>query len=257
METPVLFECKGQQIVGMLHLPAGRGRWPAALLLHGFTGNKSETHRMFVKLARQLVAEGIGVLRFDFRGSGDSDGEFEQMTIRSQIADAQEAVRFLARHKRINSKRLALVGFSLGGTIAAHLVAREKQRVKALVLIAPVAEGTGILDELTTPDAVASLAQTGVVDYFGNRVGVQFIRQFADMKPLQEVVKCQCPVLLIHGEKDPTVPLEHTDMYERALAQANRTVKKMVVADADHTFNRLLWEQRVLAETVQWIAASL
>lgn len=146
METPVVFDCKGEQIVGMLHLPVGRGRVPGVLLLHGFGGHKAETHRMFVKLARRLVARGMGVLRFDYRGSGDSSGEFEEMTIRSQICDAIRALTFLSRHKRINSKRLAVVGFSLGGAVAAHLVAREKARVQSLVLISPVAEGSVILD---------------------------------------------------------------------------------------------------------------
>ena len=158
METPVTFECKGQQIVGMLHLPKGRGRFPAALLLHGFTGTKVEAHRMYVKLSRTLAQHGIASLRFDYRGSGDSAGEFEDMTIRSEIADSLEAIRFLARHKRVNSRRLALIGMSMGGAIAAHVVARERSRFKTLVLWAPVAEGAGILDDLSTPDAVASLA---------------------------------------------------------------------------------------------------
>lgn len=257
METPVVFDCKGQQIVGMLHLPNGRSRVPAVLLLHGFAGHKTEIHRMFVKLARQLTAQGIACLRFDFRGSGDSAGEFEDMTIRSQIADALEAVKFLGRHKRVNSKRLAVVGFSLGGAIAAHLVGREKAGVKSLVLIAPVAEGPGILDELATPEAVASLAQTGLTDYFGNLVGVQFIRQFAEIKPLREVVKARCPVLLIHGEKDEMVPVEHGDLYERALQSPKRMVRKVIVPNADHTFNKHLWEKRVLTETVDWIGETL
>ena len=101
METPVTFDCKGQQIVGMLHLPEGRGRVPAALLMHGFTGTKVESHRLFVKISRALAEHGIASLRFDYRGSGDSAGDFEEMTIRSEIADALEAVRFLARHKPV------------------------------------------------------------------------------------------------------------------------------------------------------------
>ena len=85
---------------------------------------------------------------------------------------------------------------SMGGAVAAHVVAREKHRIKSLVLLAPVAEGEGILDELSTPEAVSSLAETGITDHDGNLVGVAFIRQFAEMKPLREVVKCQCPVLI-------------------------------------------------------------
>lgn len=257
METPVVFESKGQQIVGMMHLPDGRGRVPGVLLLHGFMGTKSETHRLFVKLARKLAAHGIASLRFDFRGSGDSAGEFEEATIHTQVADATEALKFLARQKRINAKRLAVVGFSLGGAIAAHAVGRERGRVKSLVLLSPVAEGAGILDDLATPEAVASLAQTGITDYGGNLVGVEFIRQFADMKPLREVVKVTCPVLLIHGQKDETVPAHHSDLYERALHNAKRIVKKVVIPGADHTFNKHLWQERILTETVDWLGETL
>lgn len=257
METPVTFECRGQQIVGVLHLPEGRGRFPAALLLHGFTGTKSEAHRMYVKLARALAGHGVASLRFDFRGSGDSAGEFEDLTIRSMVADALEAVRFLARHKQVNSRRLALVGMSMGGAVAAHVVARERSRFKTLVLWAPVAEGAGILDDLSTPEAVASLAETGITDYEGNLVGVQFIRQFADMRPLREVVKSNCPVLLIHGGRDQTVPPHHSDLYEKALRAHKRMVKKVIIPGADHTFNRHLWEQRVLTETVDWLGETL
>lgn len=257
METPVVFESKGQQVVGMLHLPEGSGRFPAALLLHGFTGTKVEPHRMFVKISRTLAEHGIASLRFDFRGSGDSAGDFEDMTIRSEVGDSLEAIRFLARHKRINSRRLALIGMSMGGAIAAHVVAREKHRIKSLVLLAPVAEGEGILDELSTPEAVSSLAETGITDHDGNLIGVAFIRQFAEMRPLREVVKSNCPVLIVHGSKDQTVPAQHGDMYERALQAHKRVVKKVIIAGADHTFNKHIWENRVITETVDWLGETM
>jgi dipeptidyl aminopeptidase/acylaminoacyl peptidase len=125
------------------------------------------------------------------------------------------------------------------------------------VLIAPVAEGEGILDELATPEAVASLAQTGIADYGGNLVGVEFIRQFAEMKPLREVIKADCPVLLVHGEYDPIVPAQQSALYEQALTAAKRQVRRVVVAGADHTFNKHLWETRVLDEVVDCINDTL
>jgi hypothetical protein len=253
METPVVFESKGQQIVGMLHLPDGRSRVPAALLLHGFTGTKTETHRMFVKLSRALAERGFASLRFDYRGSGDSAGNFEDMTIRTEVTDAGEALRYLAGHRRINSRRLALIGMSLGGAIASLLVGRQRSRFKTMALWAPVAEGAGILDELSTPEAVAALAQTGITDHDGNLVSVTFIRQFAEMKPLREIVKTRCPVLLVHGTKDVTVPDQHTEMYEKTLLQHKRIVKKILVPGADHGFNKHVWEQRAIAETVDWL----
>ncbi len=257
METPIVFDCKGQQIVGMLHIPKGRGKFPTALLLHGFTGTKVESHRLFVKLSRALAEQGIASLRFDFRGAGDSEGNFEELTIRSQVIDSVEAVKFLMRHKRVNSRRLALVGLSMGGAIAAHLVGRETKRFQTLALWAPVAEGSGILDDLSTPDAIASLAQTGITDHNGNLVGVRFIRQFADMKPIKEVIKSKCPVLLVHGSKDETVPVHHTELYEDALTARKRLVKKVIIRGADHTFNKFRWESRVIAETLDWFAETL
>lgn len=257
METPVTFECRGQQLVGMVHAPEGRSRCPAVLLLHGFTGTRVEPHRMFVKLSRALVEHGIASLRFDYRGSGDSAGNFEDMTIRSEVADATEALHFLVRHKRVNSRRLGLVGLSMGGAVAAFLVGRERSRIKSLSLWAPVAEGGGILDELSTPEAVSALAETGITDYGGNLVGVSFIRQFAEMKPLREVVKSKCPVLLVHGSKDETVPPNHSDMYEKVLTSHKRPVKKLIITGADHTFNKHIWEQRLIAETVDWLLETL
>ena len=257
METPVVFECKGQQIVGMLHLPEGRRRVPAALLLHGFAGTKTEAHRMFVKLARTLAKRGFASLRFDFRGSGDSAGEFEDLTIRSEVADSIEALKFLRHHRRIAPRRIAIVGLSMGAAVAAHVVGRADSACKSLVLWAPVAEGPGILDDLSTPEAVASLAQTGITDFDGNLVGVAFIRQFADMKPLREVAKSRCPVLIVHGGKDATVPVQHADLYERVLHSPKRMVRKVIIPGADHTFNKHIWEQRVLDETVDWLGETV
>jgi fermentation-respiration switch protein FrsA (DUF1100 family) len=72
----------GQRLHGMLHLPKEQtGSVPASLLLHGFTGSSSSDNRALVQQARRLAAHGIAALRFDFRGSGQSEGEFSEMTI--------------------------------------------------------------------------------------------------------------------------------------------------------------------------------
>jgi hypothetical protein len=124
-------------------------------------------------------------------------------------------------------------------------------------LIAPVAEGAGILDELSTPDAVASLAETGITDFDGHLVGMPFIRQFAEMKPLREVVKAKCPVLIVHGSRDQTVPATHADLYERALRAQKCPLKKVIIPGANHTFDRHVWERRLLDETVDWLTETL
>ena len=113
----------GKTLRGVLHLPAAAPRdpAPAVVLFHGFTGNRMESHWMFVKCSRALAQAGVASLRFDFYGSGESDGEFRQMTLRGEIADGRAAVAFLRTQKGIDPKRVGLQGLSLGGAVAATL----------------------------------------------------------------------------------------------------------------------------------------
>jgi len=98
MERQVFFINEGQRLYGMVHSSEGEGIRPGVVLYHGFTGHKMETHCIFVKLARELAAAGLHVLRFDFRGSGESEGRFEDMTLDSEISDARAALEIGRAH---------------------------------------------------------------------------------------------------------------------------------------------------------------
>src|ERR1041384_2757106 len=133
MEKQISFTVQGQKIYGMLHLPEGPGPFPATAMFHGFTGQKIEPHRLFVKAARRMAQLGTAVLRIDFRCSGESEGDFRNMTISGEIKDAKAALDFLCRQPRIDKKRLGVLGFSMGGFVASFTASRDP-RVKTLVL---------------------------------------------------------------------------------------------------------------------------
>ena len=133
MEKQIHFTVEGQRLYGMLHLPEGKGPFPALSMYHGFTGQRIEPHRLFVKTARKLAIEGFVVLRFDFRGSGESQGDFRDMTISDEIRDALASLDFLTSQPEVNPNRLGVLGLSMGGFVASH-VASQSSRVKALVL---------------------------------------------------------------------------------------------------------------------------
>ena len=71
----------------MIHRPerarARRGG-PGVVLFHGFTGDRMESHWLFVKCSRALARAGIASLRFDFYGSGESEGEFSEVTLQGE-----------------------------------------------------------------------------------------------------------------------------------------------------------------------------
>jgi dienelactone hydrolase len=121
METFVQFRNqKGQWLRGMMHRAAGttgRRLGPGVIFFHGFTGDRMESHWIFVKCARALAQAGIASLRFDFYGSGESDGDFREVTLRGEISDARVAVEFFRRQKGIDPQRVGLLGISLGGRL--------------------------------------------------------------------------------------------------------------------------------------------
>ena len=87
----------GESLAGILDLPAGEPR-AFALFAHCFTCSKNL--KAATNISRSLTAAGIAVLRFDFTGLGQSDGEFADTTFSSNVADLQSAARWLEQEYR-------------------------------------------------------------------------------------------------------------------------------------------------------------
>jgi len=130
---PVIFRNKGQKIFGILHLPKDKGRVPLVVLCHGWGGNHLGTwNAFFNKAGRDLAKQGFAVLRFDFRGSGNSDGKFEDQTTTSMLSDLKAVIDQAVKQEGIDKNRIGLVGHSQGAYIALFHAAKDK-RVKLLV----------------------------------------------------------------------------------------------------------------------------
>ena len=242
----------GKRLRGMVHRPAGaRRRMPGVVFLHGFTGDRMESHWIFVKCSRALAFHGIASLRFDFYGSGESDGQFDEVTLQGEVSDAEAAVEFFRKQKGVDGRRLGLCGLSLGGAVAACVAARL--RVQALVLWAALAH-TAHLRELaqrTTPIP----GTDGAREYNAHRFSFSFLDRIEKIEPLKSIARFKGPTLIIHPEKDEYLSLTHPEDYFQA---SRATLKeKVIVGDADHTFSSLAWEAEVIARTVDWFRRTL
>ncbi|MBZ4647158.1 MAG: alpha/beta hydrolase [Clostridia bacterium] len=90
MQQAIELRCDGLTLRGMIHIPElGKSKYPFVAIYHGFTGNKMEPQFMFVRLSRELEKAGVGSVRFDFSGSGESDGLFEDMSVSNEIKEAK------------------------------------------------------------------------------------------------------------------------------------------------------------------------
>lgn len=136
-EIPLFFSMSGQRLFGMLHT-AQPGSGIGWVFCHPFAEEKLWAHRVFVSTARGLAQAGVPVLRFDYRGYGDSDGRFEQFTLADHVADVQRAVAEL-RARVPTLSQVNLLGLRYGASVAL-LAAAGDPSVGRLVLWDPVVD---------------------------------------------------------------------------------------------------------------------
>lgn len=139
----------GVSLAGTLTVPAGKGPFPAIVLVTGSgPQDRDETllgHKPFLVVADYLARRGIAVLRYDDRGFGASSGDFGRATSLDFAADAQAAVDWLAARPEVDPSRVGLAGHSEGGLIA-PIVASRDPRLRFIILLAgPGLSGEEIL----------------------------------------------------------------------------------------------------------------
>lgn len=127
---PVQFKNKlGYKLSAKIDLPLSRPPYPFALFAHVFTGNKNLIAARHI--SRGLTQNGIGVMRFDFTGLGESEGDFSDTNFTSNVEDLLAAAEYLRQHYSAPS---LLIGHSLGGA-AALFAAKNIDSIKAVVTI--------------------------------------------------------------------------------------------------------------------------
>ena len=135
-------------LAGTLSLPKGDGPFPAVLLLSGSGPQDRDSsifgHKPFLLLAHELTQSGIAVLRFDERGVGESEGRTSEMTMATQMGDAQAGINYFLSNTQINRTKIGLLGHSLGGILAPKL-AIENDIDFLVLLAAPGVNGDAMM----------------------------------------------------------------------------------------------------------------
>lgn len=244
---------RGKTLRGMLHVPAAAKQpAPGVVLFHGFTGDRMESHWIFVKCSRALAQAGFASLRFDFYGSGESSGEFREMTLRGEIADGRAAVAFLRAQKEIDPERVGLLGLSLGGAVAAALAFSVHAQV--VVLWSAVAH-TGRLRELLKKLTRKIPGKPGAIEYEAREINPRLEEDLLKVEPIRHLARFKGPTLIVHPENDETVPVSHArDFLQASGAEARELA---IIPGADHVYTSTSWEQAAIGRTVEWFALHL
>lgn len=221
----------GLTLSGRLELPTDQKPHHFALFAHCFTCSKNLGAVRSV--SRALSGNGIAVLRFDFTGLGDSEGNFADTTFSGNVEDLVDAAQFLAQEYQAPS---LLIGHSLGGAAvirAAHLL----DSVKAVVTVGAPADPAHV-QHLLAP-GLPELEARGVAEVnIGGRpftIKKQFLDDLEQQESASVVKALRKPLLIAHSPQDITVGIENA----AALYAAAHHPKSFLSLDgADHLLSR-------------------
>lgn len=240
----------GQQLSGRMEYPGGRVRgW--AIFAHCFTCGKD--NRAAVRIARLLARQGIGVLRFDFSGLGDSEGDFADSHFSADVTDLQAAAAAMAADGKPPS---LLIGHSLGGA-AAIAAAVDLPAIHAVATINAPFDLAHTLHQFD-PEALRVIDAEGAADVLlagrSFRVGKRLIDDLRQQDQGARLAALRRPLLVMHAPLDDTVGIENaTKIYVAA-----RHPKSFFSLDgADHLLSRTEDVERVGSIVAAWAAPYL
>jgi putative redox protein len=209
----VIFENKqGQSLVGRLELPANQHPHNFAIFAHCFTCNKNLA--AVRNIGKALTSNGFGVLRFDFTGLGESEGDFGDTNFSGNVEDLIAAADYLNDNY---SAPTLLIGHSLGGAAAIYAAAQVNS-IKAVATIGAPSNPKHVKRLLQS--SVDEIKKNGkaIVNLSGRDFTIK--KQFLDdleRKTLSETVKnLRKPILIMHSPQDNTVSIKNAEEIYRA-----------------------------------------
>ncbi|MBN6189104.1 alpha/beta fold hydrolase [Aneurinibacillus sp. BA2021] len=259
MERSIAISYENLALAGTVHYPCAKKRkqedrrWPAVIICHGFVGNRIGVNRLFVKAARRLAAEGYFVLRFDYAGCGESEGEYGSYGIEGFIEQTRRALDYTLSIECIDQSRIFLLGHSLGGAIA-RLTAERDRRVSSLILWAPVAHPFSDIVRITGHATYEEALRTGQGEYSGYFLSDAFFSSLAQTQPLAAGTALLDNTLIVHGTEDTDIPVDACYLYENHLRKRTTgQCEAYTLQGADHTFSTATHAEELFTQTSEWL----
>lgn len=256
---PVILSNQGQKIFGVLHLPKKVKKPPCILICHGLGGHKTGRYRIYVDLAEALIRRGIAAFRFDFRGSGDSEGEFSEVTLTGEVQDALKAFEYLKTEKRIDQERIGVFGRSMGGAVAV-ISSAQTQQTKSMALWAPMYNGDDWKHMWDMIESGQATEQQSIEmrRINGQVASMEFYAEMFKMRVDEALLKLSCvPLLLMHGINDEVIRHGHSEQYVVLRKHSEADTKFVTLPHADHDFTHAEERKYAIELTSDWFLETL
>ena len=236
------------KLAGEVYIPTGNRPHPALCICHGIPANPHNPEdRGYAELAQRFCDAGFVTLIFNFRGAGTSQGNFD---ILGWSRDLQIALDFLCHLEETDTNHICLLGFSGGAAVSVYVTANDS-RVSSLVACACPADFSLLQSEENLMPSLQHFREIGVIRDKDFPLSVQeWLKGFEVISPIQWVDSiAPCPLLLLHGDADEIVPLEHA---HRLYQKAKEPKELKIIPGAEH---KLRLNETAMATALDWLKA--
>lgn len=193
------------------------------IILHGCGGNAEQ----MLPLATPFHQAGVNILFIDARNHGRSDRD--SFSSFSKFAeDLEKAIQWLKSNYPEYSKKIILLGHSVGAG-AVLLIASKRSDIDAVISISTFAHPRQLLQRFLKRFYTPSFLSSLIIHYREWIVK----SNYDEIAPINTISHIQCPVLLVHGKIDTTVPVEDTLFISRKCKRPN--IKVLIIENATHT----------------------
>ncbi len=241
----------GLKIIGQLYIPENREPpYPAVVLCHGVpSGVVDPTDGGYPLLAETISKAGFAVYTFRFRGTGESEGNFN---IVGWTHDLKAVIDYLWELDEIDDAHIALVGFSAGASVSVYVGAQDK-RVSAVAACACPADFSAISDSGKPETTIHYFRKIGIIrdenyppaveDWLNDFRKINALHSVADISPR--------PLLLLHAAGDNVVPVSNS---EKLYKQAGEPKKKVILEGSEHRLRR---NEKAVETIISWLKKQL
>jgi dipeptidyl aminopeptidase/acylaminoacyl peptidase len=235
---------------GEVHFPDEcKSPQPAVCICHGIPAAAYNPNERggYTELAARFCQAGFVAMTFNFRGCGPSQGNIDMV---GWTHDLTAAIDFLDLLPEVDSRKICLLGSS-GGAAVSVCVAATDRRVAAVALLACPAEFDFLHAGFTPESIIGQFRSIGIIKDEGFPQSVDdWLDGFRKSAPIKYVDKiAPRPLLIIHGDVDETVPVEHA---EKLYARAGNPKEKVIIPGGAH---RLRLDERAVSAALNWLKA--
>jgi dipeptidyl aminopeptidase/acylaminoacyl peptidase len=244
----IRLQADGLELAGELHIPSSEKPGPALCICHGIPAAPyNPADKGYTLLARRFCRAGFITLIFNFRGAGKSQGNLD---ILGWTHDLRAALDFLYGLKAVDKGRICLLGFSGGAAVSVYTAAHDS-RVSMVMTCACPADFRSLSQRETPVETVQRLRQIGAIRDKDFPPSIEeWQKGFGIVSPIKWIDRISPrPLLLVHGDADELIPLEHV---RRLYQKAGQPKELKIIPDAKH---KMRLEKAAMDFVVDWLKA--